>query len=81
MATYKVTAAAIVAKDGTPYGESYYYRDAILGAGVPQAEKDRLVAAGLVVAVVEDEAPAESDEDESAAAEVKTPPSRGRGRS
>lgn len=51
MAQHVVTAAALVAKDGTPYGESYYYRGGILGAGVPAAEKQRLVDAGLVEVV------------------------------
>ncbi|TKV61863.1 hypothetical protein FDO65_10085 [Nakamurella flava] len=45
---YVVTAPVVVARDGTPYGESYYYRGAVLPAGVPAEEKERLAAAELV---------------------------------
>lgn len=54
MADYVVTAACVVAKTNSETGEGYYYRDAILPAGVPAAEKKRLAEAGLVK-VVEDE--------------------------
>jgi hypothetical protein len=70
MATYLVTAACVVAKDGSEGGESYIYRGGFLGAGVPAAEKQRLVEAGLVK-VVEHEAAAEVVGDE--------PPRAGKG--
>lgn len=59
MADYVVTAACVVAKTNSETGEGYYYRDAILPAGVPGAEKKRLVEAGLVK--VADEEPAATD--------------------
>lgn len=57
MADYIVTAACVVAKTDSETGEGYYYRDAILPAGVPAAEKKRLVEAGLVK--IADEEPTE----------------------
>lgn len=48
---YVVTAACVVAKTRSETGEGYYYRDAVLPAGVPVAEKKRLVEAGLVKVV------------------------------
>lgn len=62
MAAYVVKAACVVAKTNSETGEGYYYRDAILPAGVPQAEKDRLVEAGLVK-IVGDEAPVDVADD------------------
>lgn len=62
MSTYVVTAACVVAKDGSEGGESYIYRGGILGAGVPAAEKQRLVDSGLVE-IVDDEAPADVADD------------------
>lgn len=59
MAEYVVTAACVVAKTDSETGEGYYYRDAILPAGVPAAEKKRLVEAGLIK--VADEEPAATD--------------------
>ena len=57
MATYVVTAACVVAKNGSEGGESYFYRDAVLPAGVPSAEKKRLAEAGLVEVVEDEPAP------------------------
>ncbi len=79
MASYVVAAACVVAKTNSETGEGYYYRHAILPAGVPQEEKDRLVAAGLVEVVVEVEAPADEEPDGEEQAEVEAPtPRRGR---
>lgn len=75
MATHVVVAACVVAKTNSDTGEGYYYRDAILPAGVPVAEKQRLVDAGLVK-VVEDEAPAELVDDPAVGNE---PPRAGKG--
>lgn len=45
---FVVTAACVVAKTSSDTGEGYFYKDAVLPAGVPAAEKRRLVEAGLV---------------------------------
>ncbi len=47
-ATYVVTSACVVAKLEGDLAEGYFYRGAHLPAGVPLAEKERLVGAGLV---------------------------------
>lgn len=73
---YVVVAACVVAKTNSDTGEGYYYRDAILPAGVPAAEKQRLVDAGLVKAV-EDEPVVEPDDP---ADDDEAKPTRGRGR-
>lgn len=74
-AQYVVVAACVVAKTNSDTGEGYYYRDAILPSGVPVAEKQRLVDAGLVKAI-EDEAPADVVDEPAIANE---PPRAGKG--
>ena len=73
---YLVTAACVVAKTSSETGEGYFYRDAVLPAGVPVAEKERLVAAGLVTVVEVEVVEAVDTETETETETTPPPPAK-----